>query len=706
VTTEAAVRPSLERFLRPRSIAVVGISKEPGSLGENQVGNFARFGFTGDVHLVSRNRDEVDGRRCVRSVDDLPHGIDAAVLCVPRAGVIETLEALAARGVGGAMVFASGFAEQDDAGRADQERIVAIAAASGMAVNGPNCLGLTNYVDGIPYAFGATSPQPVPAGRVAAAVVTQSGATMVNVARALAGRGVPITYQMSTGNEAVITIEDYLAFVLDDGRDGPIALFAEQIRHPQRFLALAQTARERGRHLVLLHPGRSEGARAAAQSHTGAMAGDDASMRTAVAAAGVLIADDLDMLIDTVTILARYPQPPVAGVAVTSDSGAVKSMVLDQCAELNLALPSFTPPTIAEIHEALPSFAVASNPLDLTAQCIYDRFLYERTAHAMLADPGVGSFLAIVQPGPNLRWLRENALFDEMRATPKPALVALPHTDSRWPDDLIAQMVEHEIAFTTTGTQALRALAALTRYGALRARLATQPAPDETPIAPPIAGHGSLTEVASKTIVRDAGIAVPNGALARDLTEAQTIAERIGYPVVLKAQAAALTHKSDAGGVAVNIASPAELARAWERVHANVQRARPDIVLDGCLVETMGAPGLELIAGAKRDPQWGTILLAGLGGIWIEALGDVALFTGDADAEQVRAGLQQLNGARLLTGARGQAGVDIDAVAAAVVKLGALMRANPEIDEIDVNPLVAYPAGREPLALDALIVVR
>ena len=708
--TDAGGRTGLERLLRPRSVAIVGISKEPGSLGETQVGNFERFGFAGELHLVSRNRDAVDGRRCVRSVAELPPGIDAAVVCVPRAGVVETLEALAALGVGGAMVFASGFAEQDDAGRRDQERIAAIAARSGMAVNGPNCLGLTNFVDGIPYAFGPTSPPELPNRGTAAAVVSQSGATMVNIARGLATRGVPVTYQISTGNEAVLGIEDHLAFVLDDERTGPVALFAEQIRRPQAFLALAKRARECERHLVLLHPGRSAGARAAAQSHTGALAGDYDAMRTVVERAGVLVVDDLDMLIDAIVVLARYPQPPVRGVAVTSDSGAVKSLVLDECAALGLDLAAFAPATLAAIHAALPSFAVAANPLDLTAQCIYDRFLYERSAHAMLTDPNVGSFIAIVQPGPNLRWLHENALFDELRATAKPALLALPLGTSRWPDELAALMIEREISFTGTGSQALRALAALTAYGRRREGIA-----GVTPLAgigsastaavtavlasvPP----GTLAEHRGKAILAALGIPVPAGGLARDREQARALAERIGYPVVLKAQAPDLPHKSDAGGVAVGISDGAALAAAWTRIAANLTRARPELTLDGMLVESMGQPGLELVVGAKRDPTWGTILLAGLGGVWIEGLGDVALFAAGATAGEIGAGLDRLKGAALLAGTRGAPAVDVAAVARVVERIGMLMAAFPDISEIDVNPLVAFPSGV--LALDALVV--
>ena len=707
---DVRARSGLERLLRPRSVAIVGISKEPGSLGETQVGNFERFGFTGDLHLVSRNRAEVDGRACVRTVEELPPGIDAAVLCVPRAGVIETLEALAALGVGGAVVFASGFAEQDDAGKRDQDRIAAIAARSGMAINGPNCLGLTNFVDGIPYAFGPSSPPEEKRSGLPAAVVSQSGATMVNIARGLASRGIAVTYQISTGNEAVLGIEDHLAFVLEQDGGGPVALFAEQIRRPQRFLDLARRARGHNRHLVLLHPGRSESARSAAQSHTGALVGDYDAMRAAIESAGVLLVDDLDMLVDAITVLTRYPEPPVRGAAVTSDSGAVKSLALDESAALGLELAAFGEATIAAIHEALPAFVAAGNPLDLTAQCIYDRFLYERSARAMLADPNVGSFLAIVQPGPNLRWLRENALFDELRATPKPALLALPLGTSRWPDDLIAQMIDREIPFTGTGSQALRALAALTDYGRRRESNAhaVPPAPLDSAARSAISAilgsvpPGPVAEHRSKAVLAALGIAVPAGGLARDLVEARAIAGRVGYPVVLKAQAAALAHKSDIGAVALNITGEAALDAAWERVAKAVADARPGLELDGMLVEAMIAPGVELVAGAKRDPDWGTLLLAGLGGVWIEALGDVARFTADTAPAEIAGALRRLKAAPLLAGARGGPAADVAAVAETVVRLGRLMEAFPEITEIDVNPLVAGPAGI--VALDALLV--
>ncbi len=700
MTTETA-RGGIERLLRPRSVAVVGISKEPGSLGETQVRNFVRFGFGGALHLVSRNRDEVEGHPCVRDVADLPHGIDAAVLCVPRAGVVPALEALAERGVGAAMVFASGFAEQDDAGRADQARIVEIATRSGMLVNGPNCLGLTNYVDGVPYAFGLTEPVHLDPSRPAVAVVTQSGATMVNVARGLQSRGLPIAFQASTGNEAVLGIEEHLAFVLEDDRRGPIALFAEQIRKPERFLELARRARERARPLVLLHPGRSEAARAAARTHTGALAGDHDVMRAIVEAAGVLVVDDLDLLVDVTMLLARRP-PPRGGVAITTDSGAVKNLAIDTCADLGLPLAPLEPATVEAIHAALPAFAHAENPIDLTAQCIWDGLLYERTGGALLRDPNVGSLLVVPQNGPNMRWLRENRLFDEIDASPKPALLALPLATSIWPDDLAAQMAARGIAFTTTATLALRALGALTAYGE---RLARLEAPAQA--LPELARDarlpaGPLAEYEVKAVLRHAGIAVPDGALARSASDAVALARELGTPVALKAQAATLLHKTDAGGIVLDVRSPADVAAAWDRIHDAVRRARPDVTLDGILVEAMSAAGVELIVGVRRDPTWGLVLAIGLGGIFTEVLRDVALFAPDASRDTIVTRLRGLRGAALLAGARGAAAIDLDAVAEAARRLVALVRADATIAEFEINPLAAHPDGV--VALDAAVV--
>lgn len=702
-----ARKHDLRRLLQPKSIVVVGVSREPGSLGEIQVANFERFGFAGDIHIVSRNRRDLNGRPCVSTIAEVPYGIDAAIVCVPRAGVVGTLEELAARGVGAAMVYAAGFAEQDDEGRRSQEQMAEISVRTGMAINGPNCLGLTNFVDGIPYAYSPVAAVPKPApGATAVAIVAQSGAMMVNFARAMVYRGVPILLQASTGNEAVLGIEDYLEYLLSRGQRGPIALFAEQLRQPKRFRELAQQARILGRPILLLHSGRSHRARVAAASHTGAVAGDFVVMRAAVESDGVLIVDDMDALVEVAALLTRFPDAPRGSLAVTTDSGAVKGLVIDACDSLNVGLAEYSPPTMDALGEALPSFASVTNPLDLTAAILTDPLLYERAATALLDDTNIGALLMVLQPGANLRWLQENGLFDALESTKKPAMLTLPTSDYSWPDELLARMRQGGILFTGAYTRALTALALVTEYRDRLARLETATdhrgaiATGETARLE----AGSLPEYRGKALVAQAGIPTPRGVLVTTLSDALAAASRITYPVVLKAQGRELTHKSDVGGVALGITSPSTLEAAWKQMTQRLNEVAPHAQLDGFLVEAMAAAGLEFVVGAKRDRDWGTVIMAGLGGIWIEVFADVQLFSADVPRVEIAARLRRLKGATLLDGARGRDPLDIDAIIEVILQLGAVMRLYPDITEIDINPLTVYRRGEGVKALDVLVV--
>src|SRR6266446_3320313 len=305
-------RVDMARLMRPQSIAIVGVSPQPGSPGGGVLDNLERFGYGGDIHLVSRSRGEVKGRPCVASIDDLPEGVDTVLLTIPRAAIEEAVSACARRAVGAVIIFAAGFAEAGGEWKAAQDRIAAVARDAGMAVCGPNCLGIMNYVDGIPLTFSPQQP-PTPPTAPGLSIVAQSGGLSSILRTALIAKDVPVAFAVSTGNEAVLGLEDYLAFLLDDAMTRVITVFAEQIRRPLRFLTLAARAREAGKAIVLLHPGRSASARAAAQSHTGALAGDYAIMRALVAREGVIAVDSLDELIDVSELMARFPNVPAAG---------------------------------------------------------------------------------------------------------------------------------------------------------------------------------------------------------------------------------------------------------------------------------------------------------------------------------------------------------------------------------------------------------
>jgi len=699
VTAERQVI-ALQALLRPRSVAIVGVSPEAGSLGGNVLTNLRRIGFNGDIHLVSRSNREIGGRACVGSIDELPDGVDVAVLAVPRQATVDAVQACVRRKIGAALVFASGFAEMDEAGRADQEAMARIANDAKLALCGPNCIGLVNLSDRVALTFEPLSLPAQAHGR-GIGVVTQSGAMCSTLRLALLAKGLKLSIVVSTGNEAQLTTEHFLEFLIDDDSTQVIVLFMEQVRDPALFLGLAARARERKKPIVLMHPGRSARAQESARTHTGAMVGNHAVMSALVAHEAVVRVETLEELLDTAEILARFAKPPVRGAAVMTNSGAFKGYALDFAETLGLDLPALSPANAEAIKKILPPFAAIENPVDTTAQTVRDPSILGSTAAQLLADPAMGSLvISIVAGAPRFAMDKANAILSGIANLEKPIAVATMGDETELPAEFSACLRNKGLAFFRSPDRALRAMARATWYG----NAVTSPRPcAETPALPSykIAATGALTEYQGKALLAMLGIAVPESALARDPDDASEIAERLGYPVVLKAQAAALAHKSDAGGVVLNIAEHAALMRAWDNVAADVGKAQPDLALDGMLVESMAPPGLELVVGARREPSWGPILTIGLGGIWIEALHDIRILPADIDRDGIIEELQKLKGAALLRGGRGTPAADLDAVADCVLRLGAIMRGERRMTEIEINPLRVYAKGV--LALDVLM---
>ncbi len=690
----------LGRLLRPASVAIVGASAEPGSVGANTLANLKRFGYAGDVHLVSRKGGVIDGRACLTSIDELPMGTDAAILVVPAAVAREAVEACARRGVGGAVVFASGFAEQDDAGARAQDELAEIARKTGLAVMGPNCIGFVNYVDNAPLTFENVELN-APSGP-GVCVVAQSGAMAGNIRYALLGRGTPVTHSISTGNEAVIAAEDCVDLLIDDPRVSLFAVFVEQVRDPANFLALAGRAKRAGKPIALLHSGRGARAREAAKTHTGALAGDYAVMRAFVERAGVVLVEGLDELFDVTALLARDPKPRAGGLALMSNSGALRGLGLDLADDIGVSLPAFSTNTIDALKAVLPGFAMIDNPLDVTAAAMAKPSIFGDAARAILDDPAFGSLLVAAMGGGKPQQLSKwRALQPVLSEAGK--RVALCYLGDDYPlnEDVLGGIRASGVPFFRSPERAIRAFGRLQQWSA-QVAAPRPPAPAAPRVDLP--RNAALAECRGKQVLRDLGIPVPRGALAQNASEARAIAADIGYPVALKAQAAALAHKSDVGGVLLNIENEARLDAAFIRLMADVERRAPGVRLEGALVERMApGDGVEMIVGARRDPQWGPALLIGLGGVWTEALGDARVLPAGAGAAEIAAEVRMLKGAAVLNGLRGGPARDVAAFAAIAEKIGALMLANPEIVEIDLNPVNVYASGA--LALDALIVV-
>jgi acyl-CoA synthetase (NDP forming) len=594
------------------------------------------------------------------------------------------------------MIFAAGFAEVGD--RATQDAVTATARAAGLAVVGPNCLGVANNVDGIwLHMLHVREARRGVEGGVA--FVGQSGGLLGHFQRAADGLGLPISYVISTGNEAGLEGTDFLQFLAEDCATRVIAIYCEEIRRPAEFLAACRRARAAGKPIVLMLAGRGVKARKAAQSHTGALVGDWVTIRTQAENAGAIVVSTMDEMMDLTQILARYPNPPANGPGILTASGAYVGLTNDFAEEIGLELPELEPDTLKKLRAVLPTFGNYGNPLDVTAG--FSPEALGVATKALIDDRNVG-MLFISFPISTAIQVRN---FNKgMADSPKPkVMVALGDTWQLAPDAAEA-VSESPAVFSRSSDRMLRAIALYTRYGRLLARPRANVPPEPINGLPKL-GKGAQPEWLGKKVLAAAGVRVVDGDLARTADEAVAVARRIGYPVVLKAQAAALSHKTEAGGVILNLANESAVRAGWDTLVGNVKRAAPDITLDGVLVEKMSAKGIELMVGAKRDPGWGTVLLVGLGGIWVEALGDVQPLPADADAAQIIEALRKMRSAKLLAGFRDALPADIEAVAQAVMAIGRLMQTVPELTEIDVNPLMVHAKGQGVTALDALIVI-
>jgi acyl-CoA synthetase (NDP forming) len=696
---------AIERLLKPRSIAVVGASETPGALGASVVANLERLGFRGEIHLINPKRDRIGQRPCLKSVEDLPLAVDVAVLAIPRPAVLETIRALAGRGVGAAIIFSAGFAEGGESGVAEQRELSRIAAVTGMVIEGPNCLGLVNYVDGIALTFVET-PAIALGSRPGIGIISQSGAMAAVVGVTLTAKDLGISYSISTGNEAASGVEDYVEFLLEDPKTRVIGLIVEQFRQPRRFLDLARRARSINKAIILLHPGRSRAARESAATHTGAMAGDYLVMRTQVERQGVVLAENLEEFADVLELTLRFGATPPRGTAVLAESGAFKALTLDLCEQLGLDLPALTAESAPQLRAALPNFVAVSNPVDLTAQGLVDPGLYRRTLEALLPDRRFGTLvLGIIQTDAKTSNIKFPHLIGAIKDLEPQKAVIFAGLDegAMVPVEYIEQLRSLNVPYFPSPDRAFRAVA---RWCAATERDMTA-AVDATPVrlSEYLPAKGVLAEYRSKDLLKSLGISFPIGRLVKTLEAAQQAAAELGGAVVLKAQSADLPHKSDAGGVILGLKDAKSIAEGWERLRINIARHRPGLNLDGVLIERMSKPGVELIIGGRNDPDWGPVVLAGFGGIQAEILQDVRLLPADLSIAGIVRELNLLKSAALLRGFRGLPALDVTAVAEIISRVAAVLRGEPSIREIDLNPVIVYPEGEGAIALDALVVI-
>ena len=708
-TSATAPAPgSLDPILKPRTIAVVGASRTPNTIGHQIVANLVDRGFTGAVYPVNPRAAAVHAIPAWASVSALPAPVDVAVVAVPKERVVDVAEECGERGVRGIVVISAGFREVGGEGVERERRLVEVVRRHGMRMVGPNCMGVVNTDPD--YSMNATFVSPMPPfGR--AAFVSQSGAVGANVLDYATEYGIGIAQFVSMGNKPDVSGNDLLLQWEHDPQVGVILMYAENFGNPRRFLEIAGRV-TRTKPIVVVKAGRSAVGARAASSHTGALAASDSAVDALIQQAGVLRARSIEELFDMAMAFAVLAPPRGRRTAVLTNSGGPGVLAADALEEQGLDLVELRPETVARVAPLFPAEASIRNPLDMIASANAPG--YRSALDALLADPGVDAAVAIFTPPLGVRTTDVAEAIGEVGAAhPGKPLLAVLMGREGLPQGK-RELQEAGVPAYIFPESAARALGALVRHG----ERATRPLRD-VPSAAALGvdatrvraivdaararGERKLPEVDALAVVEAYGVPTVGARVARSAEEAAELADALGGPVVLKVVSPQVIHKTDVGGVRLGVVGGAAARGAFEGVVASVRGALPGAQVEGVLVQRQVAAGRELIAGITRQPGFGAMVMVGLGGLLVEVLGDVSFRLAPIDAQEAADMLASLRGARLLDALRGMPAVDRSRVADVLVRVARLGADFPEIEELDVNPLLLGASG--PVAVDARVLL-
>ncbi|TQK69496.1 acetate--CoA ligase family protein [Nocardioides sp. SLBN-35] len=706
-------RESVDALLNPRTFALIGAS-DKSTFSTLLHANLVAAGHEDRTFLVNPRRAEVHGRAtyptCAEARRRTGTVIDLVHVMVPAAAAADALRDAAAAGARAAVVLSSGWSETGPEGRARQDELVALAAELGIALLGPNVLGLVNVGAGIPAM--ALSDPPTEPGPVA--LVSQSGASCGAMKEFAAMAGVGLSHVLTVGNEAMVTVGHLVDALVDDDAVRAVAIFMESIKEPAVFAAAARRAAAAGKAVVVLKAGRSELAARSAASHTGALVGDDRVVDAMLADLAVIRVDTIEEMLVTAGIAAHTGPLERPGIGVVSISGGACDIVADLADAVGADLPELSAATTAALQERMPDFGHAHNPLDITGAAIIDPTLWTASVTAVGTDPSVGAVLAIN----SLPWREDGRPFygqrfvDAIGAGAADAAVPVLYvTQTSQPvgPQVRAILSSGGIGHVVPGLRlAVDGVARVAQWSARRLLPRAEPgAPALAEVTSLVPGE-PLSEAAARDLLLAAGVpAVPSWHV-RSAEDAAKAAAESGTALAMKIVSADIGHKSDIGGVRLGV-EPAAAATTYDDLVATCAAARPDARLDGVLMSPMRPPATELLVGVTRDEDWGLLLAVGLGGVLVEVLDDVALAPLPVDDAAVLRMLAGLRGGALLDGVRGRPAADRAAIAAAVARIGRLAEAmdaahGTAFDGLEVNPLRVDGTTVE--ALDALVTWR
>jgi acetate---CoA ligase (ADP-forming) len=697
----------LDSFFSPGSIALIGASRDQEKIPGRLLSMLRKNEFPGKIYPVNPNYGDIDGLKCFSSIADVGQPIDLAIVIIPARAVLGALEQCAAAGVRNAVIISSGFAEEGGDSAAMQDAIAELAKRTGMRISGPNAEGFFSEVQRVAATFSPTVDIKLNEPRLIATrrrigIVAQSGGIGFAIYHRARALGIALSFVISAGNESDLGAGEFFEYLVQDASTDVILLFIEGIRDVEKFLAAARRAAELGKPVIVTKVGRSGAGERAAASHTASMAGWSAAYDAVFAKYGFIVSNDLDEAVTIAAVLTTNPMPKGDRVAVLTVSGGAGIWGADTVAIQGLQVPELSETIQAEIGKLLPSYGATRNPIDVTAQGVHSGGL-QKSIDLLDVSDEVDAMLVVLSLSSDTRMpFKQAELKPVLDAQNKPVVFysyTLPSDFAR--KELAASGAIVLSGLTHVGV-AMRRMVELAKFRlAPPADAAALPRRD-------ISAHltsATLSESDSKALLHEAGIALPDEVLVTEKSALDGAIARVGFPLVMKIQSRDIPHKSEVGGVRVNISTKGEVFLTFEALLENARRHRPEAEIQGVLIGPMAKKGVEIIIGTMQDKTFGPMIMVGLGGITTELFRDVIYRPAPVSATEASAMLAELKAAPLLNGFRGAAKADTPALSRLISQISLLAaQYSREIAEIEINPVLVHPEGQGVTIVDALVV--
>ncbi len=694
----------LDMFFNPQAVAIVGASRTPGKLGYAVLHNVVRYGYQGSIYPINPSADEILGLRCYPSVLVVPGPIDMAVIVVPSKHVAPVLIECGEKGIKGAVVVSAGFREVGSTGWQRETELVQIARRYAMRIIGPNCLGIIDTVSRLNASFAARMPVQGTIG-----FMSQSGALCTSVLDMALAENVGFSRFVSLGNKADVDELTFIRAWENDPHTAVIMAYVEGIEKGMEFMNIARQV-SCSKPIIAIKSGTTSAGSRAVSSHTGTLAGSERAYEAAFRQTGVIRARSVQELFDYAIAFARQPLLPHDRIAIVTNAGGPGIMATDACERSGLQLASLESQVLDRLRRTLPAAASVLNPIDVLGDARADR--YALALHAAAGDPNVGGILVILTPQ-IMTEIEETArtVGELARELDKPILACFMGREQVEPGVRILN--QYRVPNYPVPERAVAALEAMMHYRRWRecpplklehwevdqdrARAVLDHARGE--------GRVTIGDAEAREVLEAYGFATPRTFLARDPDEAARFADEIGFPVVLKIASPDILHKTDVGGVKLNIMRVEDVRDAFELMIYRADRYVPGADIWGCLVQEMIVGGKEVVVGMHRDPHFGPLMMFGLGGIYVEALHDVAFRVAPLDRREAHEMIREIRGANLLRGVRGERPSDLEALAEALLRFAQLVSDFPEIVEFDVNPLTVFEEGQGVIGIDMRLIL-